>query len=236
MTMRLIVGCPLSHRGWIIRQWFEHVSDACKTAGVESDEVRFIFIGDTTADLPMWDYVRLYNSEIIHVDEARGTDTRTWNWSRYETMSMLRNRLLTAVRDAEPDMFLSLDSDILLDHLALLDGMVLLNQHRYDAVGLGTYMTRKGTACPNHGIFTREGQIRRSDWRGHGLVDVIMAAKLMLPRAYKVDYAPSRLGEDIGWSKNAADAALQLGWDGRNMSRHVMDPSALSAVDPRVPV
>lgn len=229
--MRLIVGCPLSHRGWIIQLWFDHVLAACE--GIA--EPRFMFIGDTSKDLPMWDVVRRYDSEIIHVDETRGTDTRRWNWARYEQMTQLRNRLLAAVRDASPDYFLSLDSDILLNPYALLDGMPTLQMHKYDALGLGTYMTRKGTACPNMGNFTRQGNMIRNDWRGHGRVDVIMAAKVMNSRAYQVDYRPATRGEDIGWSLDVVSRGLVLGWDGRNMSRHVMDPEALSAADPRVP-
>lgn len=227
----LTVGCPVAHRDWILPQWFEHVEAACAVMGIVPN---FVFVGDPTD--PSMGIIETYapNAVVIPVANQRGDDTRFWGPERYDHMAILRNLLLAAVRRLEPTWFLSLDSDILL-HPLMVDLMIdSLEATFFDAVGAKCYMTPTGTACPSWANMGRENNLQRSDAEGLFRVDVIMAAKLMSPAAYHVDYQSHMHGEDIGWSLACQRAGLLLGWNGRFASKHVLGPAYLDTVDPRV--
>jgi hypothetical protein len=168
---------------------------------------------------------------MVEAPFARGGDVRDWRPERYRQMVELRNLLLGAVRDQAPDVFLSLDSDILLhaDQLTLMFETL----QGYDAVGGRCYMTTAGTRFPSWGRLYN-GMLQRYDATGTFQVDVIMAIKLMSPAAYHVDYTFDLQGEDVGWSRNAVSAGLRLGWDGRVAAKHVLAPHLLTARDARV--
>jgi hypothetical protein len=225
----LLIGCPVAHRAWILPQWFDHVENACAVAGVMPE---YVFVLDPNDE--SWPIVRARSGGAMIVPAAnrKGDDRRIWNQDRYEEMAELRNALLRAVRTAQPDAFLSLDSDILLHpaHLAsMIDGL-----DRFDAVGGKCFMTPTGTMCPSWGQFGREGQILRTDAWGLFPVEIIMAIKLMSPKAYGIDYEMDLQGEDIGWSRACARRGVRLGWDGRVSSKHIREPEMLNVVDPRV--
>lgn len=227
--MNLLIGCPVSHREWILPAWFDHIRAASDTAGISAE---FIFVCHPQD--PSWDLIRgdAPDATMIAAPFHRGTDQRRWNAQRYEQMVDLRNGLLAGVRRAEPDLFLSLDSDILIhpDQLKFMIESV----ERFDAIGGRCYMTSSGTRFPSWGRFVRSGSMQRVDAEGVFGVDIIMAIKLMTPAAYAVNYALDLQGEDIGWSRNATAAGLRLGWDGRVIAKHVLAPHLLTPVDPRV--
>jgi hypothetical protein len=155
------------------------------------------------------------------------------NWgeqSRLHDMVHLRNELLLYVRKRDPELFFSLDSDILLHKDSLRN--LLETVQNYDAVGGKTYMTRVGTMCPSYAQI-RDNRIRRSDFNGVTKVGAIMAMKLMTQQAYWVDYKYDSLGEDIGWSKNCKERGVTLGFDGRACSKHVMERADLFKTDKR---
>jgi len=227
--MNLIVGCPVSCREWILPTWFAHVHRAAETAGVEPS---FTFVAHP-ADRS-WECLLDHapDATIITAPFNRGNDERRWNPPRYEQMVILRNQLLHAVRDQSPDLFLSLDSDILLhpDQLKLMIECL----DRFDAVGGRCYMTSNGTRFPSWGRLSKHGNLQRTDAEGTFPVDVIMAIKLMNPTAYAVDYTFDMQGEDIGWCRAAAWAGVRLGWDGRVIAKHVLAPHLMTPRDPRV--
>jgi hypothetical protein len=226
--VKLIVGCPVSRREWILPTWFAHVRRAAETVGVAPD---FIFVCHPQD--PSWDCLldQAPGCTIMPASFARGNDQRRWNPERYHQMVDLRNKLLAGVRRAEPDLFLSLDSDILLhpDQIKLMIECL----DRFDAVGGRCYMTTTGTRFPSWGRLVK-GNLQRFDAEGTFPVDVIMALKLMTPAAYAVNYSLDLQGEDIGWSRNATAAGVRLGWDGRVAAKHVLAPHLLTPVDPRV--
>jgi cellulose synthase/poly-beta-1,6-N-acetylglucosamine synthase-like glycosyltransferase len=231
---RLVIGCPVAHREWIIERWLEHVVNAVRKVDVE---FALLFVGDSTD--PTFDVVDTFCKEYrvpayLHtIDEPRTVDERQWNAQRYHRMVELRNTLLGRVREMAPDYFLSLDSDILLhpDSISTLFESVDM----YDAVGGKVYMTTLGTHCPSYGRFKRDGSgLLRRNASAVFRVDVIMAIKLMSQAAYNVDYKFDSRGEDIGWSINCREAGLKLGWDGRVVNKHVMRPDLLDTVDNRV--
>lgn len=229
MLATLLVGCPVSRREWVLPAWLTAVTVSCARAGLEP---AFVFVGDRSD--PSFDVIGRHapSSVVVEVTDLRAIDRRQWGPRRYQRMVELRNRLLGAVREMEPAQFLSLDSDILLHPDAVMSLLEALDS--YDAVGARCYMTEWGVSAPSYGQLGRQGTLQRTDTCGLVPVDVIMAAKMMRPTAYKVDYRFDMQGEDIGWSKACAEAGLRLGWDGRVISKHVLNPSMLDRVDPRV--
>lgn len=232
--MRLVVGCPVRDRAWIMERWFEHV-EAAVPAGAD---VHYVFCGDPQTDAASFRVidreclVRSRDRTVVELDEIYSPSyKRVWNLDRFSHMVRLRNSLLVHVRRLEPDFFWSLDSDILAAPSALSGA--LEGADRFDAVGTKLYMTPKGTVAPSYGMLNPQGGLRRPDSDGFFKVDVIMASKVMAPKAYAVDYELHRQGEDIGWSIAARAAGCSLGWDGRTTSRHVMSESDLAGIDTR---
>jgi hypothetical protein len=238
----IAIGCPVWRRDWVLPAWFAFVETACLKAGV--GEPKYCFVGDPDNDLDTWAVIEQAagNGREVYVEvepESRGNDKRSWIPPRIERMVVLRNKLLGMVRQLEPDYFLSLDSDILLNPQAL--GQMIESLGSFDAVGTRCYMgppsrnpgPGRGTSLPSYGMLTRNGGLRRVDSEGVFQVDVIMAAKLMSPKAYAIDYSADNRGEDVAWSRNARSAGLRLGWDGRSVSKHVMKPEYLAKVDDR---
>ena len=238
--MKLLVGCPISRRGWVLPWWFE----ALQRAVPDGWDVAGLFVGDGL-DNETWEAMQgaPFSWSLVRSGEKSLPFHRDWSTAgRYAHMAELRNRLLDHVRFREPDLFLSLDSDVLLHPAAL--SLALENIGRFDAVGMACHMTplvtnagpvRGSTMAPNYGMYRDQRLVRPMLDPGVRQVDVIMAAKLMSPVAYSVDYRTHRLGEDIGWSLSGRKAGVTFGWDNRVWSRHVMAPSELAFHDPRCP-
>lgn len=228
------IGCPVAHRSWILDAWFDHVETACKIAGIEPV---YVFVGDNR---PEGDksfeviYRRVPHVLTDFTPNAKGTDAREWNQARYKTMVGLRNQLLQLVRGLDVDLFLSLDSDILVHPDALANLLDDMTDDDYDAVGGKCFMTQTGTTCPSWARLSPSNQLQRYDTNGYFPVQIIMAIKLMRPSAYRVDYELHSQGEDIGWSLACQRAGLKFGWDGRVGSKHVLAPHLLHQLDARV--
>ena len=228
--MRLSVGCPVYNRMWALPAWEDWILHACGNANVRP---QFYFVGTSSTDgsrefceergkvIPAWEGLNL------------PPEGRQWDDRRYSHMAWLRNHLLREIRKDEPDLFLSIDSDILLHPKALSN--LLETIENYDAVGGKCYLTPQPTKVPNYGQRTVSGGYRRPDTNpGVMKVDVLMALVLMTPEAYAVDYTFHKQGEDFGWSENARLRGLRFGFDSRLTSKHVMKPEALKKIDPRI--
>lgn len=234
--MRLVVGCPVRQRRWVINDWFDHVELATVELGCRPV---YAFVGDR-ADPTMTALEQRCAGQdrqllFAHVDEdIVQPDERVWNEGRFRRMVLLRNTLLGLVRSYGPDRFLSLDSDILLGHHTLAG----LHQatERFDAVGGVTWMSPTGVRQPNVGSLGGASGFQRIHAGPQSVipVGVIMAIKLMTPAAYNVNYELHAQGEDIGWSAACRRAGVKLGWDNRWPSKHVMSPADLGKVDVRV--
>lgn len=236
----IVVGCPVKDRAWIMDQWFKHLFAALTPLiewGKQASEVKLVFVGDSHADSDTFEVIDRncvqysLGHDVVEIDEAPLPYQRVWNSDRYHHMVELRNMMLTRVRELEPTLFWSLDSDVLAHPQALESAIEALQ--RFDAVGSKIYMTPHGTTCPSFAQENNGGLLRWND-SGCFPVDIIMGVKLMPPMAYAVDYVHHMQGEDIGWSDAARAAGLQLGWDGRFTSRHVMAREYLDLVDDRV--
>lgn len=231
----LVIGCPVQHRAWILPAWADRIEKAA--AGVV-DDIVFVLVGNKGNDpetYQVWkDWDRERSTVWVDVEEPARDGSRYWHGPRFAHMASLRNQLLDEVRRIKPDLFLSIDSDILLhpDHLASM--IQNLHERSWDAIGGRCYLG-SGTIYPSWMRCLRpDGEsVTRQDATGCFKVDVIMALKLMTPKAYYVDYRFHSKGEDIGWSIDARRAGCTLGWDGTVVSKHVMSPSLLDVFDPR---
>lgn len=232
---RLVVGCPLSGRDWMIERWFDYILNALNNL---EQQVDFAFAFVIDREDPVIDRVNKYleENELIgycyEVDPFPiPTKDHNWNIFKYEYMVDIRNSLLHLVQKIEPDYFLSLDSDILL-HPQAVNGMIQIISS-YDAVGSKTYLHRSNK-LPNYAMLNRDGNMLRPEVTGVIPVDVLMAIKLMGKEAYSTPYAVDRRGEDIGWSLNCSRRGLKFVFDGRYPSKHIMEPSQMLSVDRRV--
>ena len=220
----ILVGCPVSHREWIPDRWFEAAEVAL--SGVDHSYL-FVVAADDIASISRIE--ARGDTTIILTDETPRQDVRDWdNPDRLQHMVGVRNTLLSAVREESPEFFLSCDSDILLHPLSVERMLEIYAAHDAWAVGSKAYMTPRGKSHPNYGLWVSGGQhFSRRDSEGVLKVGVLMAVKMMDPRAYAVDYEFHPKGEDLGWSQAVARAGGHMWWDGSVLNRHVMSPSAL---------
>lgn len=247
MKRTVIAGCPANGREWIIKQWVAYLARARDEADVNM--MAYMLCPNLSIDLARFFEEACESHELtpilVQQKEEPREDKRTWNMDRYEVMARLRNTMLEGVRILQPDYFLSLDSDILLGPGVLPQMIDDLDNSEFDAVGSKCYLApgprqtgRDGRkpVCHvvNYAKLNSNGNLLRKDQEGFFSVDVLMAIKLMSPKAYHIDYSAHRQGEDIGWSNAAKAAGLELGWDGRVVSKHCMKPEELHMVDDRV--
>lgn len=228
--MKVVVGCPVRKRNWILPEWRSHVE-----AGIpDGVEVSYAFVVDED-DLETCELLGSWsNTALVPVKEPFREDERSWGPERYEHMSYLRNTLLSYVRMVGPDFFLSLDSDILIHPDALANLIETAIDNNADAVGGLTYLDPVDHRVTNIANWSNRSMTRFNRVLEPGVhpVDVIMAIKLMAPNGYNTDYPVHNNGEDLGWS--AAMTGRSIFCDGRVASKHVMRPKYLELVDLRV--
>lgn len=227
---KVLVGCPIKKRDWILWDWLSYVEKAAQVADVE---VSYVFVVSPFDDGTLEIINSLENATVLYSTETEKNveDVRVWNIDRFDHMVNLRNQVLREVRIQEPDYFLSLDSDILIHPDCLAN--LIESSETYDAVGGKTYMSPTGTWCVSWCKIVGNGGMMRVEFNEVRQVDVIMGIKLMNPKAYAVDYQPHYQGEDLGWSKAAKLYGIKIAGDGRVASKHVMGPSLLKKIDER---
>lgn len=222
----MIVGGPVSHREWILPTWKTYVEEA-----LEGLEYSFLF-AVSASDHGVIEILEDWGAEYIKVAELNRVDKRNWEPRRIKYMVQLRNRLLTEVRYREPDYFFSLDSDILIHKDSVKSALSIFEDDpEVWAVGLKAFMTPKFRAYSSAAVYknedkreAREAGYRRPDVDEVIYPDAIMAAKIMDPRAYNIDYSFKTWGEDGGWSDNVMLAGGKLAHDGRIVNKHIMSP------------
>jgi hypothetical protein len=232
--MKLVVGCPTRNRTWILPKWKEYIDQ-----GIPSDiDYEFVFVvgedDSKTIDLlSKWDNVTLVKT----VEKEIG-DLRSWaDKTRYEHMAYIRNLLLNKVREIAPDIYVSIDSDILLNKDTFESVFETFEQTDASAVGSLAYLDKVDKTITNAGMWIdpmRCKGFRRVKPGGSYNVDILMALKFMRPSAYNVDYSFHSLGEDLGWSRDIRANGLQLAFNGTVGNKHVMSPEWLEREDKRI--
>jgi hypothetical protein len=225
--MNLLIGGPVSCRGWILPKWLEHTEAAARVAGIEP---KYLIAADSNDDC--WPALESVNNRLTraYLNDPRDEDVRDWLVPRLERMVVLRNQVLARVRKLRPDVFLSLDSDILLHPDSIKNLLETLQD--YDVVGGYAYLG-PGTHLPTWANLV-EGELERDELVGYvGDVGVVMAIKAMKPTAYAIDYRYHQKGEDPGICEAWVDAGLRIGLDSRVVNKHVMERWQLPLVDER---
>lgn len=232
---RIVIGCPWRGREWMIKPWFE----AAVIAAAKTDInfcFAFVLDEDDGVNQIISDYCINNQIPAYYVTHKRYTGPNegvdhSWNPEKVEYMVGLRNTLLGVVNSIEPDYFLSLDSDILIQQNVIKN--LLIATKDYDAVGGKTHLAEK-FSMPSYAILTEGNSLHRPDTNGLFRVDVLMAIKMMTRPAYTIHYRFDPRGEDLGWSQACREAGLKLGYDGRIGSKHIWKESHLLSPDPRV--
>jgi len=239
--MKLIIGCPIYKRAWILPLWFA----ALERQSIPLNKIGFIF--ETSPDdestvsmLRLW---RQYHPEvplfeirerndISHYDHDN--NSRQWTMSKYENMVNLRNSLLSRVREVQPEYYLSLDSDIILKNQNTLELLIAHIDDGADAVSPLMFMTPFDTKYPSVMDWMDKEQFRGYRKNSYPLgtyfkSDIIMAAKMMSKKVYNnVDYEVHSQGEDLGWSKNAALNGYSLYCASYMYAAHIMHENLLA--------
>lgn len=235
--MKLIIGCPIYKRDWILPHWIRCILNQ----SVDISDIGFIFEvspGDynTINSLNIWkkmdSRIKLFEinerSDIPHFEHA--PDSRQWTISKYHNMVSLRNSILDRVRYHNPDYYFSLDSDILISDSNTIELLISHIKQGADAVSPLMYMTPMGTNFPSVMSWRDEigGKAYRKEKYPIGSYfksDIIMAAKMMSKNAYsQVNYEVHSQGEDLGWSKNAGLLGMELYSASYIYANHIMGP------------
>lgn len=223
----IVVGCPVYERGWVLESWFDGVAHL--------GDVTFCFVvtpgEDDTEDIIRR---RATHYEIAYVTEGHHSTARDWaNGARIATLAHCRNVLDDLVRQLDPDVFVSVDSDIILpanasDLLAPLD--------RYDVVAPLVFLGP--STITNAFADNRVHPLRRlQPQRGVAKADVVCAAKAVTRDVLanrSVSYAQHRHGEELLWCRAVRDSGFDIGWNGDVRCKHVMSREALDRADQRI--
>ena len=248
--MKLIIGCPIYKRDWILPQWIRCLINQ----SIDMKDVGFIFETSpndfsTVNSLLAWKRIDnrfpLFEinerNDIEHFEHEN--NGRQWTMSKYHNMVSLRNSLLKKVREYQPDYYLSLDSDILLENPNTIELLIAHIKDGADAVAPLMFMTPDTNKYPS--VMSWKDSDLEMAYRKEKYPlgtyfesDIIMAAKMMSKDVYNnVDYEFHKQGEDLGWSRNATRKGFKMYSASYIYAPHIMAPfllqNHLTSGDPR---
>jgi hypothetical protein len=239
--MKFLIGCPIYKRDWIIDYWLKCI----KNQSVDISNIGFIFevSEKDTKTVSLLEWWRKKEKNIPYFDIRIRPDIehfehqnngRQWTISKYENMVSLRNSLLTQVRKIRPEVYFSLDSDILLTNNSTLELLLTHINSGADAVSPLMFMTPMGIDYPSVMSWKEGFQSKAYRERSYPLgtyfeSDVIMAAKMMSPKVYNnIDYEIHIQGEDLGWSLKCREKGYKLFCASYIYCPHIMNKEMLS--------
>lgn len=218
--MKLVVGCPVKDRAWILPDWFS----ALESQGVDY-EALFILSpseDDTEAILKEHEATILW-------DERPGRplyeiDQHCWgSVDNYDYLSSMRNRMVEEAMARGADYFFSLDSDIILPP----GGLKQLLRFAQGKEGVFSPRVNLATGQVANNVMqwdqnTPELANRDVAWPPSGQVDVVMAAMLLDRVGMQCRWSSHPQGEDIGFSLDAYTKHIKLWWLGELRCDHWM--------------
>lgn len=244
--MKLVVGAPVADRDWALPHWFE-----CLAAQTRPPD-EYVFVvketeGSRTRELlhelgpevPRLSY-SIDSSEYVPRDERNQAGAEYV----YTEFARRRNRLLDMAIKREPDIFFSLDTDIMLEDRHVIARLLeLIESAPLSSPLLYLHPTGEPSECFNAGEWMAGdlGSPKRA-WRrvpaeavasarrGHFplTVDIPMAAVMM---RYDVlescRYAYHECGEDLGFAQDLERHGYRCLWHPSIKVRHVMSERAL---------
>lgn len=226
-NMRIVAGCPITERGWIVDEWA-----ACLRNQSNFDIELVCLYSDSFDDT----WCKLHDNG-VHVLRHDSLPLQTpserlmhaWNGVQTGKLATLRNTLESYVRDEyDPDLWLSIDSDMLLpDPRSVLRLSTVIEEMGYDAVGPLTSMSPY-EECPNFMFDVGTHYERPVDvgryYAGSFVsgVDALFGVKLCNRKALAVRWAANGQGEDLGWARNASAAGVRMAVDTSVRATHRM--------------
>lgn len=221
--MKLIIGCPIYKRDWILHHWIRCIL----SQSYNIEDIGFIFEAspEDEATLSILETFKRFQKNIplfeINVREdlphfEHIKNGRQWTLSKYANMVKLRNSLLNRVRELQPDYYFSLDSDILIQNPNTIELLIAHIKSGADGVSPLMFMTPTGCLYPSVMNWRPDVSTKAMRKLSYPLgtyfqSDIIMAAKMMSKNLYsEVDYEVHEQGEDIGWSLNAKRKGFKL--------------------------
>jgi hypothetical protein len=247
--VKLVVGAPVCDRDWALPRWFECLRQQTRPP----DEYVFV-VNDVTGNTRrlLHDLAPVEVPQLSYaVDETRYIPRQERQRHSaehvYGDFAKRRNALLRMVLKRDPDVFLSLDTDIMLEDptvigrlLQLLSAPKKLTEGPPALVAPCTFLhpTGRASECFNAAWWAAgdPGSPDRA-WRrataedaaeGVQLIDIPMAAVMMRRSvAERCRYRYHAQGEDLGFAQDLERLGYRCLWDPDLEVRHVMSEDAL---------
>jgi hypothetical protein len=234
----IIISAPVYQREWILPTWFAYI----ESQDWPLADLGFVFELAPNDDATLGCLIDFHerHPEVRHFDlhvnhqvphKTHPEGTRSWTKDHYIHMATMRNNILDRVTQLKPDRLFSLDTDVLLEDPRTISKLFELT-HTLQAVNPLLYMTPINIDFPSVMTWVADGRAFRDHSRyplGEVFqADVIMAAVMMTPVVYRnVRYAWHKQGEDLGWSRDAANKGIKLYCASNLYSPHIMSRQML---------
>lgn len=245
--MRLIVGCPVATRAWALPTWFQCLD----WQTIRPDGFVFVHSGrrgdDTWTTIRRECASRGFSLRLIH--DPAPPHPRHDN-ERFRTLADVRNRMLDLVEADGADLFLSLDSDVMLEDPRIIEHLIeLVAAHGFDIASPLVFLHPLASTLPddesarcwayNAGWWAPGGTLDdpRRPWRrpppegipwGEAVqTHIPMAAWLGTRRAIACRYRWHESGEDLGFAQDLDRQHLRVVWDTSLRARHIWSETDL---------
>lgn len=246
--MRLALGAPVAGRAWILPHYLAAIArqtlvprDLCFLYSESADLTRWLLMGASS-------YPELRETTVLiderldlpfYSREIRNRDTADPN--RAIHFSALRNALREMFLRTDADVFVSLDTDIILDDPTSLERLVAALADGWDVACARTCLHPLGgvSECYNAGFWptSDRGDFRRPWGRATRRtveagtripIDIPMAAYAITREALeKCEYKPHEAGEDLGFADELDRYDFGSVWCTDVVVRHVWSPDYL---------
>lgn len=235
--MKIALGAPVAERAWILPDWFEALSKQT----VQPDYFCFVYSEsqDETLQLltdllPEGADLEIFASSLpFYSREQRGADPKD-PW-RAHHMARLRNKLRYLFLRTDADVFVSLDTDILLQDPQTLEKLLATLEGNYAlASPLVNLHARDDLLCANAGFWVdRRYDDFKQAWqrcdentvaayRSPVQIEVPMAAFAIKRFAMGMcRYRAHELGEDLGFAQSLSQHGFRCAWLPELKTRHV---------------
>lgn len=239
---RLIVGCPIANRAWAVGHWVDCLARQTR----RPDAFAFIHSGDGDTMTAMWRCLLAHRFDTVRVQhDARPAHPRHDN-ARFATLAALRNQLLNLVQSMGADLFLSLDSDIMLEDPRTIERLCDLVDDGADIAQPVTFLHplaprtwspaeqtcwayNFGWLSGDTGPRARWTRPSPNDlpWGSVMRITVPMACWLGNRCAIDCRYEPHESGEDIGYALSLRRAGVECVVDSGLYAPHVWEEGRL---------
>ena len=245
--LRLIVGAPIANRAWALPGWFECLARQTR----RPDGLVFVHSGrpgDDTWQAIFREAAR-HGFHSVRIEHDPRPPHPRHDSARFETLASLRNRLLELVAGYRADLFLSLDTDVMLEDPRTIEHLQeLVCDQGFDVASpvaflhpLASHPENASKPCwaYNAGWWAPGGVLNDPQrpwhrpapesitWGDAIEIQVPMAVWLGNRRAIRCRYRPHESGEDLGFAQDLDSEGLRVIWDTSLRTRHIWSEADL---------